>query len=232
MSDPFDSWYGLAGGAVRPARPQLDAVLPELLVGEYPRVEDLPWLRDEHGVTAVVNLQDDADLASKRLRAPDLERRVRRTRTRPPPRPGRRRRSRSAGDHPARGRRSPARADRRGRSRLPALQRGLQPRPHGRHRLRARPSRPVARRRLRAGQAAALVRAVHERAARSLRRARLTARLPAGRQRGGGTVLRSQTPSACSLLAAQLSSMMRAGGGRSNGGRSRLMARKSPVTTS
>ena len=73
MSDPFDSWYGLAGGAVRPARPQLDAVLPELLVGEYPRVEDLAWLRDEHGVTAVVNLQDDADLASKRLSATDLE---------------------------------------------------------------------------------------------------------------------------------------------------------------
>jgi protein-tyrosine phosphatase len=74
VSDPFNSWYGRAGGAVRPARPQFDAVLPELLVGEYPRVEDLPWLRDEHGVTAVVSLQDDADLASKRLRAADLER--------------------------------------------------------------------------------------------------------------------------------------------------------------
>jgi protein-tyrosine phosphatase len=73
VSDPFDSWYGLAGGAVRPARPQLDAVLPELLVGEYPRVEDLAWLRDQHGITAVVSLQDDADLASKRLRATDLE---------------------------------------------------------------------------------------------------------------------------------------------------------------
>jgi len=73
VSDPFDSWYGLAGGAVRPARPQLDAVLPELLVGEYPRVEDLVWLRDQHGITAVVSLQDDADLASKRLRATDLE---------------------------------------------------------------------------------------------------------------------------------------------------------------
>jgi protein-tyrosine phosphatase len=72
VSDPFDSWSGLAGGAVRPAHPQLDAVLPELLVGEYPRVEDLAWLRDEHGVTAVVSLQDDADLASKRLRATDL----------------------------------------------------------------------------------------------------------------------------------------------------------------
>jgi protein-tyrosine phosphatase len=72
VSDPFEPWYGLAGGAVRPARPQLDAILPELLVGEYPRVEDLSWLRDEHGVTAVVSLQDDADLASKRLRAADL----------------------------------------------------------------------------------------------------------------------------------------------------------------
>jgi len=49
--------------------PALDTILPELLIGEYPRVEDLAWLRDVHGVTAVVSLQDDADLASKRLRA-------------------------------------------------------------------------------------------------------------------------------------------------------------------
>ena len=35
-------------------------------------MEDLGWLRDEHGVTAVVSLQDDADLASKRLRAAEL----------------------------------------------------------------------------------------------------------------------------------------------------------------
>ncbi len=67
-----DAWYGLGGGAVRPMPPGFDAVLPELLVGEYPRVEDLVWLRDAHGVTAVLSLQDDADLASKRLRAADL----------------------------------------------------------------------------------------------------------------------------------------------------------------
>ena len=67
-----DAWYGLAGGAVRPMPPGFDAILPELLVGEYPRVEDLAWLRDTHGVTAVVSLQDDADLASKRLRAAEL----------------------------------------------------------------------------------------------------------------------------------------------------------------
>lgn len=65
-------WYGLGGGAVRPMPPGFDAVLPELLVGEYPRVEDLAWLRDTHGVTAVLSLQDDADLASKRLRGADL----------------------------------------------------------------------------------------------------------------------------------------------------------------
>ncbi len=68
-----DAWYGLAAGAVRPMPPTFDAVLPELLVGEYPRVEDLAWLRDTHGVTAVLSLQDDADLASKRIRPTDLE---------------------------------------------------------------------------------------------------------------------------------------------------------------
>jgi protein-tyrosine phosphatase len=42
------------------------------MVGEYPNLVDLPWLRDEHRVTAVVSLQDDADLASKRLRLPEI----------------------------------------------------------------------------------------------------------------------------------------------------------------
>jgi protein-tyrosine phosphatase len=74
VSQHLEGWYGLGGGSVRPMRPGLDAILPELLVGEYPRVEDLAWLRDEHGVTAVVSLQDDADLASKRLDVADLER--------------------------------------------------------------------------------------------------------------------------------------------------------------
>jgi protein-tyrosine phosphatase len=67
-----DGWYGIGGGAVRPSPPGVDAVLPALLVGEYPRPRDVPWLRDTHGVTAVVCLQDEADLASKRLRLPDL----------------------------------------------------------------------------------------------------------------------------------------------------------------
>jgi atypical dual specificity phosphatase len=73
LSDPPRlDWYGLGGGAVRPSRPRIDAILPRLLVGEYPNVGDVEWLRDTHGVTAVVCLQDDADLASKRLRLADL----------------------------------------------------------------------------------------------------------------------------------------------------------------
>jgi atypical dual specificity phosphatase len=49
-------------------------VLPRLIVGEYPNPDDLAWLRDTHGVTAVLSLQDEADLASKRLRVPALVR--------------------------------------------------------------------------------------------------------------------------------------------------------------
>jgi protein-tyrosine phosphatase len=69
-----DDWYGVGGGFVRPGVPRLDRVLPHLIVGEYPNVADVPWLRAELGVSAVVCLQDDADLASKRLRLADLRR--------------------------------------------------------------------------------------------------------------------------------------------------------------
>ena len=73
MSDPPRlDWYGLGGGAVRPSRPRLDPIVPRLIIGEYPNLGDVAWLRDTHGVTAVVCLQDDADLASKRLRLADL----------------------------------------------------------------------------------------------------------------------------------------------------------------
>ena len=67
-----NNWYGVGGGAVRPSTPRFDRILPQLYVGEYPNVVDVPWLRDAHGITAVVNLPDDADLASKRLRLADL----------------------------------------------------------------------------------------------------------------------------------------------------------------
>lgn len=58
--------------AVRPHRPDVSAILPELLVGEYPNPEDVAWLRAEHGITAVLSLQDDADLASKALALDEL----------------------------------------------------------------------------------------------------------------------------------------------------------------
>jgi len=56
------------------AWPDLSAIVPEVLVGSYAVPDDAQWLRDEHGVTAVVNLQDHGDLASKDLRLVELER--------------------------------------------------------------------------------------------------------------------------------------------------------------
>jgi atypical dual specificity phosphatase len=67
--------FGLMGPPPRPGgRPGFTAIRPFLLVGEYPTPVDAPWLRDVHGVTAVVSLQDDADLAGKGLRLVQLER--------------------------------------------------------------------------------------------------------------------------------------------------------------
>jgi protein-tyrosine phosphatase len=43
-------------------RPSVSVILPELLVGEYPSHEDIKWLKDLYGITAVHNLQDDEDL--------------------------------------------------------------------------------------------------------------------------------------------------------------------------
>lgn len=70
-----DDWHpGFVGPVIRPgARPGCALVVPGLLVGEYPTAEDAAWLRDTHGVTAVVSLQDDGDLAAKGLRLARLE---------------------------------------------------------------------------------------------------------------------------------------------------------------
>src|SRR5206468_3907162 len=65
------AWRGVP--AVRPERPSVSVIRPNLLVGEYPNPEDVAWLRDAHGVTTVLSLQDDADLASKNLQLRDLE---------------------------------------------------------------------------------------------------------------------------------------------------------------
>ena len=42
-------------------------ILPNLFVGEYPREEDIGWLKKEFGISAVFSLQDADDLASKGL---------------------------------------------------------------------------------------------------------------------------------------------------------------------
>jgi protein-tyrosine phosphatase len=57
---------------MRSGRPDLSRILARLLVGAYPTVVDAPWLAATHGVGAVLSLQDDADLAAKRLDAADL----------------------------------------------------------------------------------------------------------------------------------------------------------------
>jgi len=72
MADEF--WYQVWGPPMRPGnRPDVSVILPDLLIGEYPTPDDAEWLRLTHRVTAVVSLQDDADLASKGLRLRELE---------------------------------------------------------------------------------------------------------------------------------------------------------------
>src|SRR5512144_2048520 len=67
-------WPQTWGPPPRPGeRPNLDLILPQLLIGEYPRPGDAEWLRRSLGITTVVNVQDDGDLASKGLRLRDLE---------------------------------------------------------------------------------------------------------------------------------------------------------------
>ena len=62
------SWHGVVGPALRPAgHPQVAVIFPELVIGEYPNPSDAGWLRSTHAITSVVCLQDDADLAGKRL---------------------------------------------------------------------------------------------------------------------------------------------------------------------
>jgi protein-tyrosine phosphatase len=50
-------------------RPTVSEITNYLLVGEYPRDHDIEWLRNEHRVTAIHNLQDDEDL---RINALDI----------------------------------------------------------------------------------------------------------------------------------------------------------------
>src|SRR5437867_4821183 len=73
MQEPF--WRWVTSPSVRPAgRPETTLIVPQLLIGEYPTPDDAEWLRTTHQVTAVLSLQDDADLASKGLDLVELER--------------------------------------------------------------------------------------------------------------------------------------------------------------
>src|SRR5271167_1322447 len=53
-------------------RPSVSEISPGLLVGEFPRPDDMAWLKTEFGVTAIHNLQDDEDLALNGLREREL----------------------------------------------------------------------------------------------------------------------------------------------------------------
>src|ERR1700739_2094397 len=50
-------------------RPTVSEITENLLIGEYPRETDIEWLKREHRVTAIHNLQDDEDL---RINAIDI----------------------------------------------------------------------------------------------------------------------------------------------------------------
>ena len=59
--------FAPTAGALRARRPEVSEILPNLFVGEYPGVEDVPWLRLAFGISAVLNLQDAEDLNLKGL---------------------------------------------------------------------------------------------------------------------------------------------------------------------
>lgn len=66
-------WFYSVGPLVRPSeRPRHALILPELIIGEYPRPDDAPWLRDQLGVTSVLCLQDRIDLERKALALDEL----------------------------------------------------------------------------------------------------------------------------------------------------------------
>jgi protein-tyrosine phosphatase len=65
----------LAGPAARPnGHPDHAFVLDQLAIGEYPTPEDVDWMRGTPAFSAVICLQDDADLDRKGLSLRALER--------------------------------------------------------------------------------------------------------------------------------------------------------------
>ncbi len=73
MPDFYDPFPPAEHISARDRRPEACEILPGLFVGEYPRPEDIAWLRHEFGIAAVVSLQDDDDLTLNRLSLPALK---------------------------------------------------------------------------------------------------------------------------------------------------------------
>jgi len=72
MTDFYDPFSRHQGDG-RSRQPEVSEILPTLFVGEYPRVEDVAWLKQEFGISAVLSLQDAEDLATKSLSLPGLQ---------------------------------------------------------------------------------------------------------------------------------------------------------------
>jgi len=72
MSDFYDPFLAHQDDG-RGRQPEVCEILPTLLVGEYPRVEDIDWLKQEFGISAVCSLQDAEDLSAKKLSLAMLE---------------------------------------------------------------------------------------------------------------------------------------------------------------
>jgi protein-tyrosine phosphatase len=73
----MDLWNPRRGGEARSPRenqrPTVTELFHDLLIGDYPREEDIEWLKQTYGITAVLNLQDDEDFQIKGLDAAALQ---------------------------------------------------------------------------------------------------------------------------------------------------------------
>lgn len=73
----MDWWVKAPAGEPRPTRgsgrPKVTELCPQLLIGEYPRIDDAPWLKEHYRVTAVQSLQDPEDLRLNGLSISGLE---------------------------------------------------------------------------------------------------------------------------------------------------------------
>lgn len=72
MTSFYDPFSSHPAHDRRPRQPEVSEILPTLFVGEYPRIEDIAWLRQELHISAVFSLQDAEDLAIKGLSLPAL----------------------------------------------------------------------------------------------------------------------------------------------------------------